>query len=122
MKGLIVVGADVDEEGVDLDEFAGRLGFSALGQTLCIALVGIEAEAPAAGPAPQDRHGNDDASVHQSLQDAPDLGDADGPPLAVEERRDLALAPHRVVGADGHFGRRTRWGRREPGSGAFSHR
>ena len=60
-----LVWTDVDEEGVDLDEFAGRLGFSALGQTLCGALARIEAEAPAAGPAPQDRRGNDRSAVHQ---------------------------------------------------------
>ena len=95
------VGPDVDEEGVDLDEFTGSLGFSALGQTLGVALAGVEAEAPAAGPAPQDRHGNDGAARHQPLQDAPDLGDADSLSLTLEEGGDLALAPHRVVCADG---------------------
>ncbi len=77
------------------------MGFSALGQTLGVALAGIESEAPGAGPAPQDRHGNDDAAPHEPSQDAPDLGDADRPSLALEESGDLALAPHRVVGADG---------------------
>src|SRR6516225_2611550 len=95
------VGLDVDEEGVDLDEFAGRPRFSALGQTLGVTLAGVEAEAPAAGPAPQDRHGNDRAASHQPAQDPPDLGDADGLSFVLEERRDLALAPHRVVSADG---------------------
>jgi hypothetical protein len=40
----------VDEEGVDLDELAGRPRFSAFGQTLGVTLAGVEAEAPAAGP------------------------------------------------------------------------
>jgi hypothetical protein len=46
-----LVWTDVDEEGVDLDEFAGCPGFSALGETLRVALMGIEAEAPATRPA-----------------------------------------------------------------------
>ena len=91
------VGPDIDEESVDLDEVSGRLGFSAPGQTVCVALAGIEAKAPAARPAAQDRHGNDHAASRQPPQDAPDLGDADGLSFALEERRDLALAPHRVV-------------------------
>lgn len=96
-----LVGAEIDEERVDLDEFAGRGGFSALGQALGVALALVQAEAPAAGPAAQPGRGNDDAAVHQPFEDPPDLGDADSRPLAFEDRRDFALAPHRIVGADG---------------------
>ena len=95
------VGAEVDEEGVDLNEFTRGLRFTALGQALGVALARIEAEAPGAGPAPQDGHGNDHAARHQPLEDTPDHRDADGLSVAFEERCDLALAPHRVVGADG---------------------
>ncbi len=42
-----LAGPDVDEEGVDLDEFAGRLGLAALGQPARVALPGGESDAPA---------------------------------------------------------------------------
>jgi hypothetical protein len=122
-----LVGSDVDEEGVDLDEFAEGLGFSALDQALGVALACVEAEAPAAGLRRR-RHANDDAAIHQPFEDAPDLADADVLPLAVEERSDLALAHIGLSArtasarAGGHLGYRTRLGLRERGSGAFSHR
>src|SRR5947209_12987565 len=93
-------GSDVDEEGVDLDEFSGSVRLSALGKALGVALARVEAEAPAGGPAPQDRHRNDRAARHQPPQDPPDGRDRDGLSLAIENSVDLALAPHRIVGAN----------------------
>ena len=50
-----LVGPDVDEEGVDLDEFAGRLRLASFGQARGVALALIDAEAPAAW-APSESH------------------------------------------------------------------
>ena len=66
------VGADVDEQGVDLDEFARRLGFSALGKALGVTLAMAHAEAPLVGTFAQDRHGDDPAPLDEPLEDSPD--------------------------------------------------
>ena len=95
------VGTQVDKQGVDLDQFAGLFGFASLGQALGVALALGQADAAAAGPAAQDRHGDDRAAGDEPAEDAPDGGDGRGQAVAVEELGDLSLAPHRVVGAQG---------------------
>jgi hypothetical protein len=60
------VGTEVDEEGVDLDEFARGLRFSALGQALGVAMACGQAEASAAAAPSQDWRGNDNAPLHQA--------------------------------------------------------
>ena len=92
------VGTQVDEQRVDLDQFAGLFGFASLGQALGVALALGQA---AAGPAAQDRHGDDRAAGDEPAEDAPDGGDGRGQAVPVEELGDLSLAPHRVVGAQG---------------------
>src|SRR5215203_2533872 len=66
-----LVGSDVDEEGVDLDEFARPDRLQALGQALSVALA-HDAQAAWTGFATKHRHGRDDASRHELRQDAPD--------------------------------------------------
>ena len=95
------VGTQVDKQRVDLDQFAGLFGFASLGQALGVALALGHADAAAAGPAAQDRHGDDRAAGDEPAEDAPDGGDGRGQAVAVEELGDLSLAPHRVVGAQG---------------------
>ncbi len=65
-------GSDVDEQRVDLDERARPIRLQAPGQAAGIALVEAEAEAAAARPAAQDRHGRDNAAPHQLGEDAAD--------------------------------------------------
>ena len=67
-----LVGPDVDEQGVDLDEFAGRLGLAALGQAAGVALFCGEADAPAFGTPAQHGDGNDRAASREVGEDAPD--------------------------------------------------
>src|SRR5215204_1734082 len=93
-----LVGSDVDEEGVDLDEFARPDRLHALGQALSVALA-HDAQAAWTGFATKHRHGRDDASRHELRQDAPDHRDRDVDPLAAQEDSELALAPHRMISA-----------------------
>src|SRR4051812_10586785 len=93
-----LVGGDVDEEGVDLDEFARPDWLHALGQTLGVALA-HDAQAAGTGFATKHRHGRDDASRHELRQDAPDHRDRDVDPLPAQEDGELALAPHRMISA-----------------------
>src|SRR5215204_5933859 len=96
LNGL--VGSDVDEEGVDLDEFARPDRLHALGQALSVALA-HDAQAAWTGFATKHRHGRDDASRHELRQDAPDHRDRDVDPLPAQEDGELALAPHRMISA-----------------------
>lgn len=59
-----LVRPDVDEERVDLNEFAGGLGLAALGQAAGIAFLGGEANASCARPAAKARRGDDGAACH----------------------------------------------------------
>src|SRR3954463_12141165 len=93
-----LVGSDVDEEGVDLDEFAGPDRLHALGQALGVALA-HDAQAAWTGFATKHRHGRDDAPRHELRQDAPDHRDRDVDPLPAQEDGELALAPHRMTSA-----------------------
>src|SRR3954467_12004462 len=93
-----LVGSDVDEEGVDLDEFARPDRLHALGQALGVALA-HDAQAAWTGFATKHRHGRDDASRHELRQDAPDHRDRDVDPLPAQEDGELALAPHRMISA-----------------------
>src|SRR3954465_4237075 len=93
-----LVGSDVDEEGVDLDEFARPDRLHALGQALGVALA-HDAQAAWTKFATKHRHGRDDASRHELRQDAPDHRDRDVDPLPAQEDCELALAPHRMISA-----------------------
>src|SRR5579871_3054049 len=93
------VGPHIDEEGVDLDDLARPFGLEAFGEARGVALAGGEAAAAGAGVAAQAGHGDDAASVHELAQDASDGGDRDGDAFAAQHGRELALAPHRIVGA-----------------------
>src|SRR5215203_6069983 len=93
-----LVGSDVDEEGVDLDEFARPDRLQALGQALSVALA-HDAQAVWTGFATKHRHGRDDASRHELRQDARDHRDRDVDPLPAQEDGELALAPHRMISA-----------------------
>src|SRR3954466_6881218 len=93
-----LVGSDVDEEGIDLDEFAGPDRLHALGQALGVALA-HDAQAAWTGFATKHRHGRDDAPRHELRQDAPDHRDRDVDPLPAQEDGELALAPHRMISA-----------------------
>jgi hypothetical protein len=63
-----VVEGDVDEKGVDLDEFA-KFAVASFGETLGVALAVGKAEAPRTRPSVQDRRGNHRAAIHQAAQD-----------------------------------------------------
>jgi hypothetical protein len=59
------IGPNIDDERIDLNEFAGALGLAALGQTAGITFFGGETDAPCLGPAAQDRHGDDSAARNE---------------------------------------------------------
>jgi hypothetical protein len=105
-----LVGPQVDEEGVDLDEFAGRAGFAAFGEALGVALARADAKTPLFRALAQHWNGDDAASLHQPVQNAPGGRSRGCKALAPEEGRDLALAPHGIVEAHGfhRFGERGR--------------
>src|SRR4051812_36055629 len=93
-----LVGSDVDEEGIDLDEFARPDRLHALGQALSVALA-HDAQAAWTWFATKHGYGRDDASRHELRQDAPDHRDRDVDPLPAQEDGELALAPHRMISA-----------------------
>ena len=87
-----LVGSDVDEEGVDLDEVRpGLIGFMPLGRRSGVALAD-DAQAAWTGLL-RARHARYDASRHELRQDAPDHRDRDVDPLPAQEDGELAL-PH----------------------------
>src|SRR4051794_17066551 len=58
-----------------------------------------DAEAAWTGLAAQALHRHHDASRHELRQDAPDHRDRDGDALPAQQAGELALAPHRMPGA-----------------------
>ena len=94
-----LVGSYIDEEGVDLDHLAGLGGPQPLGETLGVALQGSAAGASGVRVAAQRGDRGDDTPVHELAQDAAGHRDRDDAALAAQQGSDLALAPHRVVGA-----------------------
>ncbi len=92
-----LVGPDVDEERVDLHEFARGLGLAPLGQTAGVTLAGGGADAPDLGPAAQEGHGDDGAALNEMSEDAANRRDRDLMAFAAQQHGDLALAPHRIV-------------------------
>jgi hypothetical protein len=93
-----LVGGDVHKQGVDLHELARPGRLEALRQAPGVAL-SDEAEAAPARLAPEHGHRRDAAALHEHGEDAPDGRDRDGDPLSAQQHGDLALAPHRMIGA-----------------------
>jgi len=90
-------GGKVDEDGVDLHDLSGPIGPETLGQAFCMAFAD-ETEAPPARLPAQGRHRHDDAPAHQLPENAADGGDGRRKALGGGKDRQLALAPHRIVG------------------------
>jgi hypothetical protein len=100
-----LVGPDVDEECVDLDEFARGLGLAPLGQAASVTLLGGEADALGRGPAAQEGHGDNGAALNEMSEIAADGRDRDDEALAAQQHGDLTLAPHRIIVAQVFGGR-----------------
>src|SRR5918995_7110096 len=95
---MALSGATFDKQGVDLHELARPGRLEALRQAPGVAL-SDEAEAAPARLAPEHGHRRDAAALHEHGEDAPDGRDRDGDPLSAQQHGDLALAPHRIIGA-----------------------
>jgi len=90
-----LAGSDVDEDGVDLHEAAGLVGPQIARQSHGVVAFGCPAMR--LGPATQRRHGDDDAALHETCDDAADRGVGSAVALRAQQRTQLGTPPHGIV-------------------------